>query len=79
MSDYVSLCQFMSVYVSLCKIMSLDNIFVKWHVKVIKINNNIEVNSFSIFRVNLQFSVRAQKYTLLLGYKKNIISDFGIE
>ena len=32
-----------------------------------------------IFRVNLQFSVRAQKYTLLLGYKKNIISDFGIE
>ena len=33
-----------------------------------EINNNIEVDSFSnfrVFRVNLQFSVRIQMYTLL--------------
>ena len=49
------------------KIMSLD-VFcevARVSVKVIKINNSIVVNSFFIFRVNLQFSVRVQIYTLL--------------
>ena len=53
---------------NLCKIMSLNNIFcevARVSVKVIEINNNFEVNSFSIFRGNLQFSVRVQIYTLL--------------
>ena len=53
---------------NLCKIVSLDNCFyevARVSVKVIEINNNIEVKSFSIFRVNLQFSVRVQTYTLL--------------
>ena len=48
---------------NLCKIISLDNIFYEVahvSVKVIEINNNVEVNSLSIFRVNLQFSVRVQ-------------------
>ena len=56
---YDRLCQFMQTNVA------WEFFFAKWHVKVIKINNNIEVNSFSIFRVNLQFSVLAQMYTLL--------------
>ena len=53
---------------NLCKIVSIDSCFyevARVSVKVIEINNNIEVNSFSIFRVNLQFSVRVQTYTLL--------------
>ena len=53
---------------NLCKIGSIDNCFyevARVSVKVIEINNNIEVKSFSIFRVNLQFSVRVQTYTLL--------------
>ena len=48
--------------------MSFDNIFyevTRVTVKVIELNNNIEMNSFSIFRINLQFSVRVQLYTLL--------------
>ena len=43
---------------NLCKIMSLDSTFYEVthvNVKVIEINNNTEVNSLSIFRVNLQF------------------------
>ena len=48
--------------------MSFVNIFyevARVTVKVIELNNNIEMNSFPIFRVNLQFSVQAQLYTLL--------------
>ena len=48
--------------------MSFVNIFyevARVTVKVVELNNNIEMNSFPIFRVNLQFSVRVQLYTLL--------------
>ena len=48
--------------------MSLDDIFcevTRVSVKVFETNNNIEVNSFFIFRVNLQFSVLVQIYSLL--------------
>ena len=48
--------------------MSFVNIFyevARVTVKVVELNNNIEINSFPIFRVNLQFSVRVQLYTLL--------------
>ena len=49
--------------------MPYDNIFfcevARVSVKVIEINNNTEVNSFSIFRVNFQFSVRFEINILL--------------
>ena len=48
--------------------MSLDDIFcevTRVSVKVFETNNNIKVNSFFIFRVNLQFSVLVQIYSLL--------------
>ena len=54
--------------------MSFGNIFyevARVSVKVIEINYNIEVNSFSVFRVNLQFSVRVQLYTLLKDIGKD--------
>lgn len=65
------------IYAKLC---SLIIYFATWHVltwKVIEINiDNIEVNSFSIFRENLQFSVRVQIYTLLSGYRKRLWAIF---
>ena len=62
--------------------MSLDNIFcgvARDSVKDVEINNNIEVNSFTISRVNLQLIVRVQKYNLLQGYRKRLCAIFGIE
>ena len=62
--------------------MSLDNIFcevARDSVKDVEISNNIEVNSFTISRVNLQLIVRVQKYNLLQGYRKRLCAIFGIE
>ena len=62
--------------------MSLDNIFcgvARDSVKDVEINNNVEVNSFTISRVNLQLIVRVQKYNLLQGYRKRLSAIFGIE
>ena len=42
----------------------------RFSVKVIEINNNTVANLFSIFRVNLQISVRFQIYIFLQGYWK---------
>ena len=47
--------------------------------KVIEINNKTEVNSFSIFRVNLQFSGRFQTYTSLKDIGKDYERFFCIE
>ena len=45
--------------------------------RVIEVNSNIELNSF-YFRLNLQFGVRVQMYTLLWGYRKRLWVLFGI-
>ena len=68
------LCDVTLIYAELYTLMIF---FAKWHVlasKFIEINNNIEVNSFSIFRVNLKFSVRVQINTLVCS--KNIGKDY---
>ena len=47
---------FIPIYAKWCHFCEVARV----SVKVIEINNNTEVNSFSIFQVNLQFSVRFQ-------------------
>ena len=53
----IMFCDFTLIYAKLCTLIIFP---AKWHVlvwKVIKMNYNIKLNLFSIFQVNLQFSV----------------------
>ena len=53
--------------------MLFDNIFyevARVTVKVIELNNNIEMNSFSIFRINLQFNIRVQLQDIGKDYEQ---------
>ena len=51
------------IYAKQCHLLIFFYEVARVSVKVIEINNYIEVNLFSIFLVNLQFSDRVQIYT----------------